>query len=69
MRNGFGDPQPLRIDVIKADDTAAEIGFRQDVAQQVLGEHRAARTDEDDAWAFAIDPARRFMSFGSRTKV
>ena len=46
----LGDREPLGIDVVKRDLAVAQLGEREDVAQQVLGELDASRTHEDDSW-------------------
>ena len=46
----LGDGQPVGVDVVKRDLAVAQLGEREDVSQQVLGELDASRTHEDDSW-------------------
>ena len=44
----LGRGQPVGIDVVEDDVGVAQRRRRQDVAEQVLGEHDASGADEDD---------------------
>ena len=42
--------EALGVDVEERDGRVGQLGIAEDVAEQVLGEHGAARTDEGDLW-------------------
>ena len=58
------DAQPLRIYIVQPYLAAGECGVQQDVAEQVFGEHGAARPQKRDVRRACRPPARRGLRGG-----